>query len=177
MRKLLLGALVAFVSIGVCYAEQETVASREKPFMVTYPDGSTERYVAKYRAIAEWDKHESGGPAKPFEGKLIDDRQCHWNIETRIVRDVCLLSRTGQQFCEGTLNKVYGTSFAGKGSDFVLLKLQSENCGDADARFRSDLNDARNAVRDVLDATATKDNAVVSSDMKTQFKATSVAAQ
>ena len=159
----------------VALAEDETVGSRQKSFLVTYPDGSKETYVVRYRALVSYRKWQTGEASKP-PGHFIDDRQCHWDITTQVDRDVCLTSKSGQQFCQGSLSRVYGTSKAGKGSDFVLLKLHPETCGDAEGRYNSDVNDAKNAVGSALDGVMQNDLDQVKSDLSSQLKAKSVTA-
>jgi hypothetical protein len=60
---------------------------------------------------------------------------------------------------------VYGTSFSGKGSDFKVTQLRPENCGDADARFNSDVNDAKNNVMGAMDGVIANDLSKVTSDL------------
>lgn len=167
MRKLIIATAGVTLLASPSTAEDETVAARQRSFSVVYQNGGKETFVAKYRGAVQNSKWESGGPAKPFEGKFTDDRQCHWDISTQIVRDVCLVSASGQQFCQGQLNRIYGTSFSGKGSDFKLLQLASENCGQADARYKSDLNNARDAVAAAMDGVLENDLKRVRDDLST----------
>lgn len=168
---LLIGLAVASTA---AWGEDETVGMRQKSFLVTYADGSRETYVARYRALVSYRKWQTGEASKPMSGHLFDDRQCHWDITTQVDRDVCLTSKSGQQFCQGALSRVYGTSKAGKGNDFVLLKLHPETCGDAEGRYNSDVNDAKNAVSGALDGVMQNDLEQVSSDLSSQLKAKSV---
>lgn len=168
---LLFGIAVASTS---AFAEDETVGARQKSFQVTYLDGSKETYVARYRALVSYRKWQTGEASKPMSGHFIDDRQCHWDITTQVDRDVCLTSKSGQQFCQGSMSRVYGTSKAGKGSDFVLLKLHPETCGDAEGRYNSDVNDAKNAVGGALDGVMQNDLVQVRQDLANELKAKAV---
>jgi hypothetical protein len=168
-----LTCVVTFVAVAA-YADENTVGSRQKSYTVDYGNGNKEIYVVKYRAVVSNSKSEDGHPSEPLKGRPTDTRQCHWNIETSIVRDVCLVSASGQQFCQGSLTRVYGTSFSGKGSDFKVLALRPENCGDADARYRSDLNNAQNNVQSALSGVADNDVKIVEADLMTTTRAASV---
>lgn len=169
-------AIITFIPSGATAADEE-VASRAKSYLLKFSDGGTETYVARYRAMVDFDRWQSGSASKPLEGKFIDDRQCHWKINTTILREVCLVSRSGQAFCDGKLNRLYGTSKSGKGSDFVLIKLHPETCGEAQARYDGDLNNARNAVRSALDPVMDGDVDQMIEDFKTTLKPVEVSAQ
>jgi hypothetical protein len=129
-------------------------------FTVKYRNGATEKYLAEWTATVDVDKSESGGPAKPLEGKLVDDRKCHWTIVTTVVRRLYLTNQTGERFEKKDFATPHAVKFANQGSDFKLEQLRPENCGDAEARFQSDLTDARNAAKNALPQ-------VIDSDAKT----------
>jgi hypothetical protein len=175
MKRRIIAVTISLLSCAVAHADVSAVSQRQKPFLVRYADGNTERYVAKYTGIVDVSHWESGGPSTLTHP--IDNRQCHWEIRTSIDRDVCLVSRSGEQFCQGSLHHAYGTSFAGQGSDFQLTQLHSENCGDANGRFNSDVNDAKNAVSAAMDGVMANDVARVQSDLTSATHAQSVTVQ
>lgn len=125
----------------------EEVAQQDRSFRVRYSDGSQERYLVTYRGLVKLNAHESGGPAVPEKFKFIDDRQCHWSINSRIERTVYLIHRSGRQIPYEKLSIRWQVPFTNKGSDFVLTQLRSENCNDAWSRFLSDAENARARVR------------------------------
>ena len=57
-------------------------------------------------------------------------------------------------------------NFANKGSDFVVTALRPENCGDADARFRSDVADSAKHMVEVFASNVAKDYQAVIGTMK-----------
>lgn len=173
MRRGMLALVLAGIA-SAASADDETVSARQKSFRVQYADGASETYVAHYRALVSYRRWQTGEASKPLSGHIIDDRQCHWEIVTQIVREVCLTSRSGQQFCQGALSRIYGTSKAGKGSDFQLLRLHPETCTSAEARYNSDVNDAKNAVQAALDPIVDGDFGQVQQDMQSALKARSV---
>lgn len=148
MKKLskLVFAVAALSAASVSWAEE--VVRDSKPFLVKYTDGIAEKYVAEWIGIVSWDKSESGGPAVPLKGKFIDDRKCHWTITAVVTRRLYLMNRNGDRFKKDDFDAVFNAKHVGQGSDFVLTQLRPENCGDAEARFQSDVNDARKALRD-----------------------------
>ncbi len=125
----------------------DEVIQQDRSFRVKYADGTQERYLVAYRGYVSQNAHESGGPAIPEKFKFVDDRQCHWTINSRIQRIVNLVHRSGRQIPYEKLSVRWQVPFTGKGSDFVLTQLRSENCNDAWPRFQSDVNDAKGRVR------------------------------
>lgn len=174
MKRLIIVVSLCVLSTVTARADVSAISERQKPFLVKYKGGVSERYVAKYVGEVDVSKWESGGPSTLTHP--IDNRQCHWQINTAIQRDVCLVNVSGQQFCKGDMHRVYGTSFAGKGSDFVLTQLHSENCGDAQGRFNSDVNDAKNAVANAMDSVMANDLDRVKADLTAATHAVSVEA-
>lgn len=61
---------------------------------------------------------------------------------------------------------LHEVKFANQGSDFGLLALRPENCGDSEARFDSDVKDARNAVKAQLPNILATDAAKVKTTLK-----------
>lgn len=168
-------AIVITATTGVHAQNVENVGEYSQAYRITYEDGDTERYIANYTGQVRYRHWESGGPSKPLEGKFVDDRQCHWTIQSLIDRKVCLVSRDGRQYCQGNMNRVYGVQMAGQGSDFVLERLRPENCGDTQARYESDLNNARVATQRALQPTADSDRRRVESELSAIQGAASVA--
>lgn len=142
---LLLTPLITVADIERANGEEE-IAHQDRMFRARYADGTQERYLVAYRGIVKQYARESGGPAIPEQGKFIDNRQCHWNIDSRIERTVYLVHRSGRNIPYEKLSNRWQVPFTNKGSDFVLTQLRSENCNDAWARFASDVTNAKQRV-------------------------------
>lgn len=153
------------------YAEE--IGTQTRTYRVQYSDGATENYSVIYHGIVEPKKWQTGKPSTTFHP--LDTRKCHWTIETYVTREACLVSRGGQQFCKGQATRVYGISFAGKGSDLQLERLHPENCNDANARYNSDVTDAKAAVNSLLRDITRTDGDEVKDDLMTSLKAINVA--
>jgi len=178
MVKRFLGISVAALMLAApAWASQEELAKETKPFQVTYGNGVTERYIVEWRALLDVDKSESGGPAVPFKGKFVDDRQCHWTVRGSVVRRVFLANQAGELFEKKDLAVVYDSSSSGEGAHFKLIGLRGENCNDANARFESDVNNGRIATRGNLSQTINQDVARVREAMKSWPSAVKVSAQ
>lgn len=156
MKKIFWAIGIAIFSLSLPVAA-ETLRNTERGVTVKYSDGFTEKYVVVYNGIVNVTKEERGGPAKPLEGKLIDDRQCYWSIQTFVERQIYSLNRQGQRSILEGYNNRFETNFANKGSDFKLLQLRSENCGDAQDRFNSDVNNAKQSIHNQFDSIVTTD--------------------
>lgn len=146
-------ALYAFCG----YATADVLKNTERGVTVKYSDGFAEKYVVVYNGVVNVAKEERGGPAKPFEGKLVDDRQCFWTIQTFVERQIYAVNRQGQRAILEQFNRRFETAFAGQGSDFKLLQLRPENCGDAQNRFASDVANANKAIADKFDSVVSTD--------------------
>jgi hypothetical protein len=145
------GMLGLFVLLAVAFASfAEDVARDERLFRVKYSDGSVEKYRVRWDAVAEFSTREEGGPAKPLEGKLFDDRRCYWSSNGRIERRVFLLNRAGKEFENRDKYLAYNTDFQNEGSSFLITGFRSENCNDSQARRESDFNNTRNHLRQAL---------------------------
>jgi hypothetical protein len=151
-KSLPIAFFLSLVQVSAC-ADQiranadEEIIQQDRAFQVKYSDGSLERYVATYRGFVTQNAHESGGPAVPADFKFVDDRKCHWKINSRIERIVHFAHRSGRQMVYEKLSVRWQIPLTGQGSDFMLLGLRSENCNDAWPRFESDTNNARQLVR------------------------------
>ena len=143
---LVVSPFTAFADIERANADEE-VAHQDRVFRAKYADGTQERYVVAYRGFVKQYARESGGPAVPEKFKFIDDRQCHWNIDSRIERTVYLVHRSGRNIPYEKLSTRWQIPFTSKGSDFVLTQLRSENCNDAWSRYISDVNNAKSRVQ------------------------------
>jgi hypothetical protein len=167
MQKAILSAIVGFaLACGSAWAADEVVAKDSKPFPVKYNNGTAEKYIAEWSATVSVDKSESGGPAEPLKGKLIDDRKCQWTIITTVVRRLYLTNPAGELFEKKDLATPPAVKFANQGADFKLLQLRPESCGDTNARFESDVKDARNAVKTQLPGIMNSDAAIVKTTLK-----------
>lgn len=153
----------------------EVIGERTRSFIVKFADGGSERYVAKYIGKVNLNKWESGKPST--WDHPVDTRQCHWTIESYVERESCLASKTGETFCKGELNRMFGTSFTNKGSDFVVTGLRRENCGNAESRYQSDVSNAKNTVNDLLGRILEEDTASYISDLKTHVGGSEVLMQ
>ncbi len=109
----------------------EEVQSKERFLTVKYKDGTTERYKLKWQALRDINVREDCGPAKPLEGKFVDDRRCHWDINARIERRLYIIARNGQTFAKEDAFRSFNSDFTNQGSSFLLVGLRSENCNDA----------------------------------------------
>jgi hypothetical protein len=148
-------AAVFFVALQAGSAE--VVKEDTRPLFVRYSSGDSERYVVKWTGSLESNHWEDGHPAIPLEGKFTDTRQCHWTINTQIVRKLFLINKVGEQFAKENLTTVLSLGSANQGSDFKLTQLRPENCGDAEARYQSDLKDARVAIGQAFNLVLEKD--------------------
>ena len=174
MKRVLMSFATTVLLVAPSLAVAQTVATKERSYIVKYQDGTSETYVARYSASVNDNIWEDGHPSIPAKGWFVDTRQCHWHITSQIQRDVCLVSKAGQQFCQGALTRLFGTDYAGKGSDFVVLKLAPEDCGGARPRHDSDVNNVKQVVAQSIDGVVQKDSQQLEADLKTQLKAISV---
>jgi hypothetical protein len=150
MRRLLIW--MAFLAPGLLSSPahltaQEVLGSETRPFLVKYQNGMVEKYIIQWTANLAVNHWESGGPAKPLEGKFVDDRQCHWTTNATVIRRVYLTNQGGELFEKKDLATPFESNFKGEGAGFKLIQFRPENCGDAEARYQSDLSDSRRALR------------------------------
>jgi hypothetical protein len=164
MLRLLHVCILTCLIVGICYAD--VLQTDSKPITVTYKSGEVEHYIVRWTGSRDVDHHEDGHPSEPLKGWFTDTRQCHWSINSRITRTVYLMNKNGQEFAQQELTTPLVENFANKGSDFVLTQLRSENCGDADARYKSDLADSVKHMAEALPPNAAKDYQTVINAMK-----------
>jgi hypothetical protein len=138
--------LVFMLMSGIAFS-QELLQHNTVPLKVTYSNGSVENYIGDWSALLDVQHWEDGHPAVPLKGWLTDTRQCHWSINGKIIRKLFLTNQAGEQFEKKDLAVVYDSTNANKGSDLQLIGLRPENCGDANERFNSDVNNGRIATR------------------------------
>lgn len=151
-------AVALLVVTGAAHARaDETVGTREKTFRVKYKDGTVELYKARWSAVRHMDVREDGGPAKPFEGKFVDDRRCAWTINAYISRKVFLIAKTGKEFENNEKAKIFNADFTNQGSSFVLTNFRPENCNDAQGRRDSDYANSRTTLLNALPSIADRD--------------------
>jgi hypothetical protein len=158
-------AVVMLIGPTHCWAGT-VVGEKTQGYQVKYQDGAVENYVATYTASLNDNMSESGHPSIPLKGWLTDTRQCHWQISSEVVRDLCIVSRSGQQYCQGAFNKVFSQIKNGKGNDLVLLNLAPEDCGDAGPRHASDVNDVTHQLMEALPAVANQDSQSLVNDIR-----------
>jgi len=140
-------AAVGFILLcGSCFAQRvnrtDVVQSASRPVLVKFANGVTEKYVVEWSGTASILESEEGAPATPLSGHFIDDRRCHWKIQPVIQRKLYFVNRVGDRFAKEDLTTVYQVHFDNQGSEFMSLRLRSENCNDAEARFQSDVSDS-----------------------------------
>jgi hypothetical protein len=143
--------LALSLGLAILVAQADVVTSKARAFTVKYKDGTLERYNVSWVAVYDAEVHEDGHPAIPFQGWLTDTRQCHWSISSHIDRRVAMINKAGESFAESNLSKTYNNDFTNKGSDFMVLGLRSENCGDARARRESDISNAKTNLLNIFD--------------------------
>ena len=139
---LLVISLLSFPALAGAQDTVESVKTETRPLTVKYSNGRTEQYMVEWSGTVHNRHWESGGPAVPLSGHFVDDRQCHWELTPKIVRKLYFVNANGDRFAKEDLTEAYNVTFANQGSSFMLIGLRSENCGDADARYRSDVNNA-----------------------------------
>jgi hypothetical protein len=148
-------------------ASAEVVSSAERSFRVKYRDGTVELYKVRWVATSELSTTEHGGPAKPLEGKFVDDRRCQWSIDGGITRSVSLVTRNGKEFINADKTKVFNSDFRNEGTSFDLLTFRPGNCGDTAARRNSDFADAKRATTAALAPTVARDFETVKREYQT----------
>lgn len=135
------------------------------PLAATLDSGEVRSYLVQWVATISSQKSEIGHPSEPLKGWLTDTRQCKWSIETEITRKVYFINPQEGFATEQSVSKVFSGGSQNEGSSFVVQTLRSENCNDADARYKKDLNDARSTLMSLFPNTVTKDREVVQADI------------
>ena len=148
LTKVVLGCLVSLALSAPMLAE--TLQTDQRAYKVKYKDGTIESYLVTWFAQMDVEVHEDGGPAKPLEGKFIDDRHCHWTITAHIDRQVAMVNKAGQQFTQSILSRSYTSDFRNHGSVWAILNFRSESCKDAASRRDSDINDGSDSIKSLF---------------------------
>jgi hypothetical protein len=171
----------ACFSLSLCFgmvaAQAEVATSKQRAFTVKYKDGTIERYNVSWAAIYDGEVHEDGHPAIPLQGWFTDTRQCHWSISSHIDRRVAMINKVGQSFAESNLSKTYNSDFTNKGSDFMVVGLRSENCGDSRPRRESDISNAKANLLNVFDGLVEADLLRLKSEVKSNGEVVEVVFQ
>jgi len=135
-------------------SSSEVVNKTERAFTLRFADGSKENYVVSYSGEVTVTWREDGQPSTLTHP--IDNRQCHWEVSGAITRHVALISKTGV-YARKDLETVYAAAMANKGSDFKVVNLHSENCGEANDRRQSDVRNLQSRVRSDFNGTVAED--------------------
>jgi hypothetical protein len=129
------------------------------PVEVTLDSGVVEKYLVQWLGTVGSSKVEEGHPAEPLKGWFTDTRQCHWSIQSEVLRKVYYIDHDGQVSTDDAVSKVFSSGYGNKGSDFILTQLRPENCNDAAPRYASDLGNAHSAVADRFSTVIVEDRA------------------
>jgi len=116
------------------------------PVTTKLDSGELRTYLVQWIATIGSHKTETGHPSEPLNGWFTDTRQCHWEIRTEVHRTVYFLDPQGKLATAQSASSVFSGGFNNQGSDFVFQNLRPENCGDAAARYDSDLKNANSTV-------------------------------
>jgi len=167
MRKANYAVYIVTIFLGLSLPiGAEVVQAKERFLTVKFKDGYTERYKVKWQALRDMTVQEHGGPAKPLEGKFVDDRRCEWNINARIERRFYLVARNGETFAKEEAFRSYNSDFQNQGSSFLLIGLRSENCNDAASRRQSDWNNTQTKLLNAFGGITNADFDNVKAEMK-----------
>lgn len=163
MRKWFFFALILSNTAAL---SQEVVQEEESFFLVTHSDGSRERYAVKWAGTLTARRWETGGPSLPFQGKFVDDRQCHWTIDALVTRRLFLLNAAEERFERPGDTTVLRVSFRNQGSSFSFETLRGQNCNDAARQFDGDRKSAGEAIRTDFGGVVDRDRQSVEALMK-----------
>jgi hypothetical protein len=143
----------------------QTVLQDTQPLYVRLDSGRTDDYYVQWVATIDPLKSETGHPSEPLNGWLTDTRQCKWTIGSQIVRTVFYIDEDGKALKQNSVAAVYSAGFSNEGSDFVFTNFRPENCGDAEAKYQSDLKNARSHIREIFPTVIAADRAKVAADI------------
>lgn len=135
----------------------EEVGRLPSTFVINYKDGSKENIVIRYVGDAALNVSQTGSAST--WNHPIDNRRCSWSTEASVTRQLCIVSKTLGEQCEGNYTKVFYVTGAGAGDVFNPFKLdfQGENCNSACGRFNADFNNAKTAVTESLNGVYEQD--------------------
>lgn len=124
-------------------APAEEVRRQEIGFQINYDDGYWEKMNIIYSAVLEHTQWQTGRASKPLEGHFIDDRRCHWQIDAKVHRTVCGVSRSVGQSCDSEYSQVFYAPQRGSGHPWSITRIQGENCNRAQAGINAQVAGAR----------------------------------
>ena len=130
----------------------DVIKSAQFRYSILGQKGAMETRTLKYLGKIQMSVTQSGKSSSWLHP--IDTRQCHWSIQSYIVREVCLLSLSGRAYCEMAEEKLLHLKDKGNGKRFKLRILQGENCGDLskmiDRKYRDQEKQLLHAWDDVI---------------------------
>jgi hypothetical protein len=152
MRQIAIGVVLFLSTASFANADcshgrrGEEVGRIPSSFMLTYKDGTKESIIIKYVGQASLDVSQSGRSSNWRHP--VDTRRCNWSTEATVTRQLCIVSKSLGEQCQGNLTKVFYIAGAGKGHSVnpVRLNFQGENCNRACGKFNGDYNAAKAAV-------------------------------
>jgi len=157
-------ALASLACAGVLVGEE--IRETRQAYRVFFTDGGRERYEVLWGGAVIVDKSESGGPAAPLHGKFVDDRRCHWTIRTVVSRRVYRIGDDGERHERRDGAAVLDAASPGGGASYRFESGRTENCNDAEPRFRANLEDARRSASAALESVVRTDQEKVVKMMK-----------
>lgn len=132
----------------------EELHADTRVFRVKFTDGNLVTYRVRWSGRMDAWVREDGGPATLL--KPWDDRRCFWGATGVVLRQVSVVI-AGQDYEKRDLAQVFKQAHAGEGSEFKLVNLRPENCGDCQPRRESDFENIRSAVNDNLQTVINSD--------------------
>lgn len=119
----------------------ETVKTETFTYLIRYDDGMVEKKIIKYIGTATERRWQTGKHSSWRHP--TDTRQCHWEFQSNIKRDICLVARSGEQYCEGKHTKIFSLPQIGEGKHFNWSKFQGDNCGKMANTISSQFNQVK----------------------------------
>ncbi len=147
---------------GVKIIRQQAV-----PVKVTLDSGIVEQYLVQWLGTVDFKHYEEGHPSEPLRGWLTDTRQCHWSIQSQVLRKVYYIDQSGHPSTENAVSTVFHSGFGNQGSDFVFTQFRPENCGDSSVRYQSNVNDAQRAVEGKFTSIVNGDRIRLAEELRT----------
>lgn len=142
--------LIFFAAVSLypanCMSEEynKQVQRQERSLTVEYKNGSKLENAVVFTGYINVVHYEDGEASTLTHP--IDTRKCHWTVTPTITRQTFVVLPDGERAEKSDLKSVYNVPFQNQGSDFVLTQLRPENCGDAQSRYNSDVQNGINAV-------------------------------
>lgn len=162
MKALLLAVAITSLA-GSAFAQcehglrSEEVGRIPSTFVINYEDGTKENMVIRYVGQASLNVSQSGSSST--WNHPVDSRRCSWSTEATVTRQLCIVSKSLGEQCEGNLTQVFYITGGGHGKSFNPFKadLQGENCNRACGKFVGDYNAAKKAVSDSMNGIFNED--------------------